>query len=463
MKKLCFCLFIYLSSIASISTAENLEIKQVQKYLTSLGYNAGEADGIMGPKTRKAIDIFYAEKLNSGASNNIQEILIDIENHIIPKRKNITKNYDEIEPSLAITLHDVGGWHGYHWRKSFYENSIDRLAIFVNANKVTLVDTLWITDINEQSVEIAHSGKMGPSVGEIKAIARYAKSHGMSTELLVNFSSYSIDGWYETLDRHAKNKNTVFWNSFFQEFEELLMQRVKIADEVGIDSIILDHKATFRLAPISHLKPLIAKIRGNSGFSGELGHLALVSIKRQRSGFDDVRDWKGEAAVEELFSLFDFIGFEAQDIYNYEALKNYISKYKKYNMPIHLMVSTPSVSDGDQHERYIEPAGRFHTSSMSVDEVAQLSAYKKVIQLFEDDEFNFIKGINSWGYALNDDLTFGQSSGEAAYEKSASIRCQLAESELSELYKRENASWKRNVTLRSSDFENRDWFAKCIK
>ena len=57
------------------------------------------------------------------------------------------------------------------------------------------------------------------------------------------------------------------------------MQRVKIADEVGIDSIILDHKATFRLAPISHLKPLIAKIRGNSGFSGELGHLALVSIK----------------------------------------------------------------------------------------------------------------------------------------------------------------------------------------
>ena len=103
MKKLCFCLFLYLSSVASISTAENLEIKQVQKYLTSLGYNAGEADGIMGPKTRKAIDIFYAEKLNSGASNNIQ-ILIDIENHIIPKRKNITKNYDEIEPSLAITL-----------------------------------------------------------------------------------------------------------------------------------------------------------------------------------------------------------------------------------------------------------------------------------------------------------------------------------------------------------------------
>jgi hypothetical protein len=47
-----------------------------------------------------------------------------------------------------------------------------------------------------------------------------------------------------------------------------------------------------------------------------------------------------------------------------------------------------------------------------------------------------LAGFNSWGYSLIDDLTVGQSSGEAAYEKSASVRCQLAEDLIANWYKK---------------------------
>jgi hypothetical protein len=109
----------------------------------------------------------------------------------------------------------------------------------------------------------------------------------------------------------------------------------------------------------------------------------------------------------------------------------------------------------------VEPGGRFNTNHLIENEQTQANAYERAIRLFENNKFDFLAGINSWGYALNDDLTFGQSSGEAAYEKSASIRCQLAEEVLAYWYKKLAEIGINSKPLRYDSFKNIDWRSEC--
>jgi hypothetical protein len=452
----------------------DLDVAQIQTRLHRFGYEPGLVDGVWGKKTKAAFQQFLNDNYQLDLSPNsltAETFLYDLHEEIfgpqnltqseILNQENLAKLNNTKQLSLGVTLHDVGGWHGHNFRKSNYQSSIDRIVNYVSANKITIVDTFWITDISTNSVNLVSSGKMSPSPGEIRVLGKYAKSHGIKTEILVGFYGNNLNSFWPILEAKGKSDNRMFWDHFFEEYKKLILKRTRIAADANIDSIILDHKTIIARAPVRYWVDLIKTIRFEGGFKGKIGYLSALSLKRQWSGFDDLREIKGEDSLQYLFSLLDFIGFEVQDVYDERSLAEYLITYKKYKKPVHLMITTPSVDDGDQHTDYVEPGGRFNTNHLIENEQTQANAYERAIRLFENNKFDFLAGINSWGYALNDDLTFGQSSGEAAYEKSASIRCQLAEEVLAYWYKKLAEIGINSKPLRYDSFKNIDWRSEC--
>jgi len=449
----------------------DLSVAQTQARPHHFGYEPGVIDGAWGKKTEKAFKEFLNDNSQadlSPKSLSAETFLHDLyeetfgPQHLIQSKtlneENIGKTNKEKQLSLGITLHDVGGWHSYNFKKSNYESSIDRIANYVNANKITIVDTFWLSNISTNSVNLLSSGQMSPSPGEMSVLGKYAKSHGLKTEILVSFFGGNL---WPILKEKEKGDNRIFWDHFFDEYKKLILTRTKVATAANIDSIILDHKTIIARAPVRYWIDLIETIRTEGGFKGKIGYLSFLNVKQQWSGFDDLREMKGEDSLKHFFSLIDFIGLEVQDIYDERPLAKYLLKYKKYKKPVHLMITTPSINNGDELTDYVEPGGRFNTNHLIENEHTQESAYKRAIQLFENDDFDFLAGFNSWGYSLNDDLTFGQSSGEAAYEKSASVRCQLAEDLIANWYKKMVGIGLNSKPLKYNSFKNIDWRSKC--
>ena len=64
----------------------------------------------------------------------------------------------------------------------------------------------------------------------------------------------------------------------------------------------------------------------------------------------------------------------------------------------------------------------------------QIESYKSVIDIVNDQNFNFVTGINSWGYHFRDDLFHALVKGDSDYQKSANVRGKPAEDLLSQWY-----------------------------
>ena len=101
--------------------------------------------------------------------------------------------------SKAITLHDVGGWHNTMWRAGLYPKTISRVAKVVHANTVTVVDTHFITSLDESGYKIAYRPRKHdwtPTDGQWMKIGNYADNNDIQLQMLVMLhSEFGVDRW----------------------------------------------------------------------------------------------------------------------------------------------------------------------------------------------------------------------------------------------------------------------------
>lgn len=347
------------------------------------------------------------------------------------------------EISKAITLHDVGGWHNTMWRAGLYPKTISRVAKVVHANTVTVVDTHFVTSVDETGYRIAYKPRKHdwtPTDSQWRKIGNYADNNALQLQMLVMLhSEFGVDLWQTRADADKQN-DTKFWDSYFKQYSSLVSQRAKIAEKAGVDSIVLGYDGSIDLAQdTKYWKAIIESIRA-AGFTGEIGLWTGLDAQHNWSGIKIAENKSSSYRVRNNLSYFDFVLLQTQDITK-NALQRSLRSLKRYNVPLQVMVITPSVTTGVTEDEYIEPATGINNRGNSLAPSRELSfevqngAYQAVIDIINDPSFDYVIGINSWGYHFRDDLFYGYEPGDADYQKSANVRRKPAEQLLAKWYK----------------------------
>lgn len=347
------------------------------------------------------------------------------------------------EITTAITLHDVGGWHNTMWQAGLYPTTISRVSKVVHANTVTVVDTHFVTSLDESGYQIAYRPSKydwTPTDDQWLRIGSYANDNGIQLQMLVMLHSASgINLWQTMTDADQKN-NTEFWNNYFKQYSSLVSQRAKVAEQAGVDSIVLGYNGSIDLAQDTrYWKAMIDSIKA-AGFKGRIGLWTGLDVDQNWSGIRFAENRGGTSRVNITMRYFDFVLLQTQDIYK-NGLQRALRSHERYNVPLHIMVITPSVATGVTVDEYIEPAtginnrGNSLAPSRELNFEVQNDAYQAVIDTINDPSFDYVTGINSWGYHFRDNLFHGNELGDADYQKSANVRGKPAEQLLSKWYK----------------------------
>ena len=358
-----------------------------------------------------------------------------------------TSNEASVTPkkiSKAITLHDVGGWHNTMWRAGLYPKTISRVAKVVHANTVTVVDTHFITSLDESGYKIAYRPRKHdwtPTDGQWMKIGNYADNNDIELQMLVTlYNSIGIDQWKTAADADKQN-NTKFWDAYFSQYSSLVSKRAKVAEASGVDSIVLGYDGSNDLAQdTKYWKAMIESIKA-AGFTGQIGLWTGLDAQHNWSGIKIAEDKSTSSRVRNTLSYFDFVLLQTQDITK-NALQRSLRSLKRYNIPLQVMVITPSVSTGVSSKEYIEPATGINNKQNSLAPSRELNfevqtgAYQAIIDIINDPNFDYVTGINSWGYHFRDDLFYGYEPGDADYQKSANVRKKPAEQLLAKWYKK---------------------------
>ena len=343
----------------------------------------------------------------------------------------------------AITLHDVGGWHNMMWRAGLYPKTISRVAKVVHANTVTVVDTHFVTSVDESGYRIAYKPRKHdwtPTDDQWREIGDYANNNALQLQMLVMLhSEFGVDLWQTRADADKQN-DTKFWDNYFKQYSSLVSQRAKVAEKAGVDSIVLGYDGSIDLAQdTKYWKAMIESIRA-AGFTGEIGLWTGLDAQHNWSGIKIAENKSSSYRVRNTLGYFDFVLLQTQDITK-NALQRSLRSLKRYNVPLHIMVTTPSVTTGVTEDEYIEPATGISNRGNSLAPSRELSlevqngAYQAVIDIINDTNFDYVTGINSWGYHFRDDLFYGYEPGDADYQKSANVRRKPAEQLLAKWYK----------------------------
>ena len=146
----------------------------------------------------------------------------------------------------SITIHDVGGYHTRLMKEGTYQNTFTRLSEVVDANTVTLIDTLWIKRA-EDTVDIAfdpHDWAMSPTASDYPVLVEDAKSKGLETEIIIQL--FSTRDWYKTLDERAID-DTVFWDSYFASMGKLILKRARMAQALGVERLSIGYNNVYEI------------------------------------------------------------------------------------------------------------------------------------------------------------------------------------------------------------------------
>ena len=415
------------------------DIKTAQMYLNQMGYNAGPTDGLWGNKTEEALELFLRDQNKKWDGTFDQKEFQVIEKAILQ-----TKPAKQV--TTAITLHDVGGWHEPIWLAGLYEPTIKRISKVVNANTLTVVDTHFITKYAEAVYEIKYSPDnrdWTPTNDQWHSIGKIADANNLNVQMLIMI--YNIVGinQYKIEDDADRTNNEKFWNSYFSQYSDLVSRRAISAEKAGVDSIILGYNSSASLAQNpKYWLNLIQEIK-SAGFSGELGlYTELKELQTQNhfSGITDAIYRNNESDIKKIIREFDFLVLSVQNTDRYK-LSRALRSYKKFEKKIQIMVITPSVQNGNLSGEYIEPIMGINNETNSLAPSRKLSfetqneAYTAVIDIINDPSFNYVAGINSWGYHFRNDFFFGLKEGDSDYQKSSNVRGKPAENLLSQWYK----------------------------
>ena len=346
----------------------------------------------------------------------------------------------------GVTLMDEGGWLPGMLREGLLAPTLDRIQSTVGANLVQYIDQMFITQVNATTNAVTivpDVWGMGTREMYVPMVAA-AKARGMQFMMEIGLSP----GGPEANDIGLIDKNnTALWDAFFAAWRPLVLERATIARDLGVEYLSLGHNLGYlSRTDVARWRSLIASIRG-VGYTGKITYFANVGHL-----LFDPTQWVTEwTTVDPAFAgLFDLLGVNIYDpvakVSATEVLDRaqtrtrmrtgfaaLMAKLASQPKPLLIQVATPSVFGGVINSEYIEPCNTASCNSVANQRTRvyqqQADVYQAVFETINGSAQGNGRplGLTTWGYHFRDDPLMGLGHGDAAFDKSASVRGKPAE------------------------------------
>ena len=388
------------------------------------------------------------EKLNPDANNVFRTITLTADSvtqvdkitawrhqvhEILPSLVNLNNDVAITTPRVSSTSFFTGIELIDYWRvdwKSLVESTVQRLAD--NNCRWTQIASVW--DIRNVDPPIAEPGGNSFTTEELVEHIRAVHNHGMKLALR------SFPYPRSTADEIGFNRsNTNEWyDGFFAEIKACAMYHAKIAQQEGVEMLILanfnwaDNSNAPKVAYInSKWKTLIADVR--KIYSGKLS----IDYYVDRNEYDWYGDldylgdkWWVNIANPATNTDTSFADMKAKAL---QELQNvYLPRYTRFNKPFVFTELAYYSADSSATQQYAVTAPQIsdfdpEDPTVPSDWTEQARAYEAVLWAFA--ETNWVQGAFPFGYAYHD-----------FDSKGFSIRAKTAEKVVQQMYQKFNAA-----------------------
>ena len=234
--------------------------------------------------------------------------------------------------------------------------------------------------------------------------------------------------------------NAAFWDAYFAAYTARVLERAVIARDLGVEYLGLGYHLGYltRLDP-SRWQALIAAVRG-IGYTGKLTYFSLASgvnnaleLDTTPPGFMPLFDAVGVLLHSAVIRRpGETVAAEQTRARMKADLTTLISRMSTWPVPIWLAINTPSIHGGPTNDQYIEGA---LTCSNCLAPLRDRDLQQQADVVFAAAEVinasptgkGRVMGLFTWQYSWSDDFTYGFRHGDAAWDKTASMRGKPAE------------------------------------
>ena len=348
----------------------------------------------------------------------------------------------------GVMPHDVGGFFPSVFSLGLFPPTFDRIHNAVAGDYTTLVDTVWLNelDIGQNKVKISGSPPNGAIMSATPAMYRILvpQAHARNLKVMMMLQIYPDaplqPTFWSTIG--VPYSNTTFWNAWFDAYRPLVVERALIAKELGIEQMALGLNHSYMSnAPLSYWTALVAAVRA-TGYSGKLSYFGGAG------DYGGIENLYGRAGATSFMQLFDYIGVTFYSVVvqssSSEVLSNEQTRLRMRAdiaqslnslsyapVPILLMFGTPSVHGGAVSNDYIEPCLQCNSLApqRTRDFYQQADVYQAAFETFNDTPIGNgrVMGFFTWGYHFLDDFTTLLTPNDSAYDKSGNVRGKPAE------------------------------------
>lgn len=367
------------------------------------------------------------------------------------KATNINKQSNFVK---AIIPTDAGGWLMDYYKGGYFPTTIDRIKS-IGGNNVVYADSAIIKAMDLNAKTVTLYGKYFPPDQVIYEMGNLAKARGIEFTFMMGIypgdtlgnDTWTVPKFYSAIG--TLSDNDAFWDAWFDAYKAILIERAALAQKAGATRFVIGFNLDFMTNKGNQRWAELIQAVKSAGFTGKISYFA--GTNGAYNGFTSIGDSAKRAS---FIRLFDEIGL---NFYNpvipangetlassqpltriASSLKTQIATVSSYNVPLFVLIGTPSVHGGATSSDYIESA---YTCEMLKDQVrdyqTQADVYQAAAEIVNEQNSGSaaIKGIFSWGYHYIDNPRKHLTTGDSCYDFSASIRNKPAEAVLSYWFK----------------------------
>jgi hypothetical protein len=350
----------------------------------------------------------------------------------------------------GIITWDAGGWLiDYYYTRGLFPPTYSAAKQQAGGNLVTVSDPVFVREVDTGHVVMSNVSASGSywrmmNETEYTALVNDAHSKGLKFMLWLGVMEEGKLPYNDIVYTGGPRADS-FWDSWFSEYQKYTLQYAAMAQKLGMDYINLGHDMGYA--------------NGQSHFSGGAAdslarwQKLVAAIRAVYSG--RVTYFGGTSAVDNYYEdndyppgfvdLFDAVGINVQSVnaaFNptlaelKASVTSLLDRYTDWNVPVFIMVRTPSVDGGTGMETYIEPllAVNHEADKHGMNLFQQADVYEAFYEVVNSRPAGpgQVMGVFPWGYNYLDDYLNvpGKYDGQMAMDKSANVRGKPAEAVL---------------------------------
>jgi hypothetical protein len=360
----------------------------------------------------------------------------------------------------AVITHDVGGYYPGVYSAGLFASTYDRVKSYMNANMVVYADSAVVTkyDLANNQVSISSTSTVpsSPSLFPESVVADLAsQAHNKDLRFMMMLGIYPdvplISTYFANGPWTVPSSNTAFWDSWFNQYTTVLMERARIAKDASVDEFAIGFNLDFMIDKGGdRWKAMINAIR-STGYTGKISYFGAAYMEYSSNAFASLE----QTQRNEFMSLFDAVGLDfytgiaitdpaavlareqtRADIRN--GIAKQLNSVADAPVPLYVMIGTPSVHGGIVDSTYIEPCAACNSTALNyaTDYMQQADMYQAACEVINNTPTGNgrVMGLFTWGYHYRDDFTYLINPGDSYYDKSANVRGKPAEAVLKYWY-----------------------------